>query len=102
MSTRQIIHSVSWSIDVEFPSPFKEMLNVLSISSFDFFGPECLVHDPNHFVTVYMWSAIPMAVALLLVVFHVAKRALVHTSLAFPTAGTNDPSSSTTTTTIQC
>jgi len=66
----QIIQSASWSLDVEYPSPFKETLSALSIFSFDFLSLECMFHDSNHFVSVYLWSTTPIVLAVLLFISH--------------------------------
>jgi hypothetical protein len=63
----QIIQSVTWSIDVEFPSPFSGMMSAFSVFSFDFLSLECLFNQSNHFVSVYLWSVTPIAVAVGLV-----------------------------------
>jgi hypothetical protein len=57
-------------LDVSFPSPFKEMLSLLSFFSFDFLSLECIFEDSNHFTSVYLWSLTPIALALLLVAAH--------------------------------
>jgi hypothetical protein len=49
------------------------MMDVLSIFSFDFLSLECLFKNSNHFVSVYVWSATPIAVAFLLVAVHIAR-----------------------------
>jgi hypothetical protein len=54
-SKQQIVQSVSWSLDVKFPSPFKQMLSLLSLFSFDFLSLECLfevkqMHPPAYAV----------------------------------------------------
>jgi hypothetical protein len=55
---------------VNFPAPFKQMLSLLSVFSFDFLAADCLVEGSNHFTSVYLWSAIPIAIGLLLVLVH--------------------------------
>jgi hypothetical protein len=68
--TLQIIQSVSWSLDVDFPSPFKEMLGALSFFSFDFLSFECLFQSSNQMTSVYIYSAAPLLVAAMLVSVH--------------------------------
>jgi hypothetical protein len=72
--SHQIVQSVTWSIDVNFPSPFTEMMSALSIFSFDFLSLECLFKNSNHLLSVYLWSATPVAIAVLLVVAHFIQR----------------------------
>jgi hypothetical protein len=69
------VQSVSWSIDVTFPSPFSEMMSVLSFFSFDFLSLECLFKKSNHFLSVYLWSSVPLCLAAMLVVVHFTRRA---------------------------
>jgi hypothetical protein len=66
----QIIQSASRNIDVSFPSPFKEMMSALSIFSFDFLSLECFFAKPDHFLSVYIWSAVPFILVALLVLNH--------------------------------
>jgi hypothetical protein len=61
---------VTWSLDVNFPAPFKQMLSLLSVVSFDFLSLECLFEESNHFTSVYLWSLTPIALALVLVFVH--------------------------------
>jgi len=81
----QIIQSTSWNLAVNFPSPFKDMLNVLSIFSFDFLSLECLFENSDHYLTVFVWSAAPVFLAAFLVLVHVAGGAF--TKLTAGTAG---------------
>jgi len=71
----QIIQSSSWNLDLEYPSPFKEMLNVLSIFSLDFLSLDCLFENSDHLLSVYVWSAVPIILAALIVLVHVAEGA---------------------------
>jgi len=66
----QIVQSVSWSLDVSFPSPFKDMLSLLSFFSFDFLNPDCNFEESNHFTAVYLWTLAPIAFAVLLIVIN--------------------------------
>jgi hypothetical protein len=66
----QIVQSVTWSIDISFPSPFDTMLGWLSIFSFDFLSFDCIVSKSNHFTSVYLWSSLPVCFALVLVLVH--------------------------------
>jgi len=76
-SNYQIVHSVTWSLDVEFPSPFKEMLSALSFFSFDFISLDCIVGNSDYFVTVYIWSVLPFLVALCIFVCYCINVAVV-------------------------
>ena len=51
-ATAQIVQSVTWNIDVAFPSPFAQAASALSVFSFDFLSLECVFDDANHFQTV--------------------------------------------------
>jgi hypothetical protein len=59
---------------VDFPSPFPELMSLLSVFSFDFLSLECLFKKSNHFSSVYIWSATPVAVAAVLVMTHTLGR----------------------------
>jgi hypothetical protein len=48
-------------------------MSMLSVFSFDFLSLECLFKDSDHFLSVYLWSATPVAIALLLLVGHFAQ-----------------------------
>jgi hypothetical protein len=72
-SNYQIVQSATWSIDVVFPSPFKEMMSVFSVFSFDFLSLECFFTNSNQFLSVYLWSATPLLLAVVLVVAHVTR-----------------------------
>jgi len=66
----QIIQSVAWNLDLQWPSPFKEMLTYLSFFSFDLFSLECFFEHSDYFLTVYIWSTAPLIFAALLVLGH--------------------------------
>jgi hypothetical protein len=57
---------VTWSLDVVFPSPFKNFLGFLGFFSFDFINLECVIGKANYFTSVYLWSALPITVSLLI------------------------------------
>jgi hypothetical protein len=59
-SNYQIINSVQWTLNIEFPSPFKELLGILSFFSFDFLSLSCMFRTDTYFKTVLMWSGIPI------------------------------------------
>jgi hypothetical protein len=67
---------VTWSIEVDFPSPFAELTRLLSFFSFDFLSLECVFQHSNHFLSVYLWSVAPLCVAALLVILHMVQRVL--------------------------
>jgi hypothetical protein len=58
--TYQIIESISWSLNVVFPYPYSELMNGLSIFSFDFVPLACLFEGSSHFAYVYVWSIGPI------------------------------------------
>jgi len=60
--TAQIIVSISWNLDITFPSPFKEMLGLFSIFSLDFLALECVSDgvEQRYFTTVILWCVIPI------------------------------------------
>jgi hypothetical protein len=66
----KIIHSVTWSLDVTFPAPFRQMLSALSIFSLDFIALECVSDSVNPFTSVYLWSAAPVVLAMLIALHH--------------------------------
>jgi hypothetical protein len=66
-SNYQIVHSVTWSLDVVFPPPFKNMLEILSFFSFDFISLDCIISNSDYFTTVYVWSLIPFIIAFLII-----------------------------------
>jgi hypothetical protein len=57
--------SVTWTLDVDFPSPFKEMMQLSSLFSLDFLSLECLSERSNHFTSVLIWSATPLCIVAL-------------------------------------
>jgi hypothetical protein len=75
-SQHQIVQSVSWSLDVTFPSPFTKMLSLLSVFSFDFLSLECIFENSNHFTSVYLWSLTSITVAVLLTLNHLVRSRL--------------------------
>jgi hypothetical protein len=72
--TYQIVQSVTWSLDVEFPAPFTTMMGGLSVFSLDFLSLECAFQKSDMFVSVYLWSAAPVVVAVLLGAVHALRR----------------------------
>jgi hypothetical protein len=42
------------------PSPFKEMMILLSLLSFDFLALDCLFPNATYYTTVYMWALTPL------------------------------------------
>jgi len=66
--TYQIVVSSSFTIGIEFPSPFSNMLGMLSIFSFDFLALECFNRDDDaYYITVYLWCTLPLIAALLII-----------------------------------
>lgn len=90
-SNYQIVQSVTWNIDVSFPSPFQDFLSMLSFFSFDFVSLDCFFDSTSHLVGVLLWAFAPIVVALFLVVFHVGRSLYSSDSWARPTTGKNKP-----------
>jgi hypothetical protein len=67
--TSQIIVSISWNLDISFPSPFAELLGLFSIFSLDFLALECMNDDvqQRYFTTVVLWCALPILMLLVIV-----------------------------------
>jgi hypothetical protein len=59
--TAQIVTSIAWNVNIEFPSPFSHMLQVFSICSLDFLNLDCLAG--NYLYSIIIWSFIPMVLA---------------------------------------
>lgn len=55
---------------VQYPSPYDELLGLLSVFSLDFLALECFQGDVDdrYFVTVYLWSCLPIIFAALIFV----------------------------------
>jgi hypothetical protein len=49
------------------------MMNILSLFSFDFLSVECMFENPEYFTSIYLWSVLPLCLAVALVVAHVAR-----------------------------
>ena len=64
----QIVMSVSWNLDIEYPPPFSSLLSSLSFLSLDFLALECYNDDmavqDRYFTTVLLWSILPLALLL--------------------------------------
>jgi hypothetical protein len=73
-SSFQIVQSVTWTIDVKFPSPFLDMTRFLSLFSFDFLSLECMFEKSDHFLSVYVWSVAPLCVAMVLLIVYALRR----------------------------
>jgi hypothetical protein len=73
--TFQIVMSTSWNLDIKYPSPFSELLGALSVLSLDFLALECFEGnvDNRYFVTVYLWSAIPIILATMIILVMMAR-----------------------------
>ncbi len=68
--TYQIVISCSWSLDIRYPFPFSQFLGLLSFFTLDFLAVECFQEGDvatRYFTTVYLWSTIPIVLALALV-----------------------------------
>lgn len=63
----QIVGSVSWTLGVEWPPVFQEFLRTLSIFSLEALSPDCIGEGANFYRTVYFWSAVPVAISLLVI-----------------------------------
>jgi hypothetical protein len=59
-STYQIVQSIVWNLNIKFPSPFSDLLKALSLFSFDFLSLECVSDKANQFVSVLLWSIVPI------------------------------------------
>jgi hypothetical protein len=58
----------------KFPFPFSGMLSMMSILSFDFLYIECLGFGDNaYYTSVYVWSIVPIAIALLIALIGVIR-----------------------------
>ena len=78
--TYQIVISCSWSLDIRYPFPFSHFLGLLSFFTLDFLAVECFQDDDvadRYFTTVYLWSAIPLMLASLIVVVGAARLAFL-------------------------
>ena len=62
-STYQVVQSVAWNLSVSFPAPFSNLIDFLSLFSFDFLSLECMWKDSDHFTSVLLWSIIPIILA---------------------------------------
>jgi hypothetical protein len=63
-SNYQIIQSVTWNLELQFPYPFSGLLSVLSFFSFDFLSTACLFPGESDLLTqVYLWTTLPLASA---------------------------------------
>ena len=69
-STYQIVQSVAWNLNIKFPSPFSDLISIMSLFSFDFLSLECVNDGTDEFVTVILWSCIPIVLAMLNFVFY--------------------------------
>jgi hypothetical protein len=80
--TYQIVISTGWSLDIRYPFPFSQLLGLLSFFTLDFLAMECFQDTQDtaqrYFTTVYLWSAIPILLAVVLVLVGVARVALVN------------------------
>jgi hypothetical protein len=59
----QILNSTSWTVQIEFPSPFNQSLSSLNFLSLDLFIIDCL--PGGVYTSVLMWSLIPIAFAVI-------------------------------------
>jgi hypothetical protein len=68
-SSYQIIQSVSFTMDVVFPSPFSGLLNFMSFISFDISTLECSpLGGERVYTAVYIYSTAPLIVAMIIVI----------------------------------
>lgn len=58
---------------MSFPQPFQGMMDALSFFSFGFLSLDCLFEDSDHETSVYLWSSVPLAIALVLVTAHLVQ-----------------------------
>ena len=72
--------SCTWSLDIRYPYPFDQLLGLFSFFTLDFLAVECF-QDTNvaerYFTTAYLWSAIPIVLAVVVVVCGAARIALL-------------------------
>jgi hypothetical protein len=59
----QILDSISWTLEFQFPSPLSQFLQSLHILSFDFFILDCI--PGNYLSLVLFWSLLPLLICLL-------------------------------------
>ena len=73
-STYQIVQSIAWNLNIKFPSPFSDFLSALSVFSFDFLSIECVSDRANQFVSVLLWSGVPIVLAFFNMVIYAVRR----------------------------
>ena len=73
-STYQIVQSIVWNLNIKFPSPFSDLLSALSLFSFDFLSLECVSDRANQYVSVLLWSGVPIILAIMNLVIYGGRR----------------------------
>ena len=68
------MNSVAVSLGVTLPYPYPQMMRVFSIFSLNFLPLSCLPSS-NYFTETYLWSALPLLFAFIIVLFSVASTA---------------------------
>jgi hypothetical protein len=76
-TTTQIVSSVQWNLNVEFPSPFSKLLEILSFLQLDFLTLDCVSGKNSYFAKVYVTQFFPIFLALVIALLG-ALRVLVH------------------------
>ena len=66
-NTFQIVSSIPFSSNVEFPEPFATWLQGLSFMSFDFLSSDCVFLNQSYAEKVYILCFLPLILAALLV-----------------------------------
>ena len=64
-STFQIVRTITWSIDVELPSPFRETLEAIAFVSFDIIRLECFGMKAGAATSVTLSTLFPILIAVL-------------------------------------
>lgn len=59
-----------------FPSPFKHLLRLMSVFSFDSLSSACIFKGSNYFASVYIYSCFPLMIAAIIVTRYIAKKAV--------------------------
>ncbi len=78
--TYQIVISCTWSLDIHYPEPFSQLLGLLSFFTLDFLAVECFQDADvaeRYFTTVYLYSAIPCLLALVIILIGSVRVALL-------------------------
>jgi hypothetical protein len=75
----QIIDSISWTLAIEFPSPFSKFVDSLHFLSFDLYIIDCL--PGGYLVSVLLWSLVP--IALIIMNYFICEMRILHKTFDF-------------------